>query len=130
MAGPLIKVKTKTAAISLDISRKLNLGKNKVLRFLVPDANQVTGLRVLLTRTRGFDRITSSEETLDTGRDVIIRVADDDGAVGSIIHEADLHVELEGEIYAVDDVPKVAPNVAQVYDITCKTRTTRVKHFR
>lgn len=130
MPGPLVKVKTKTAAISLDVSRKLNSGKGKVLRFLVPDSNQVTGHRVLLSLTRGFDRITPSEETLDTGRDVLIRVADITGAVGTIIREEDLHVELEGIVYAVDDVPQVAPNVAQVYNITCKTRTLRVKSFR
>jgi hypothetical protein len=129
MAGPLVRVKTKSAAISLDVDRTLNMGKGQVLRFLVPDPTQINKMRTLLVLSKGFNRITPKEETKKDGREVIIKVADLNGAVGSIIREKDLHVELDSELYSVDEVPKVAPNVAQVYQVTCKTRTLRNKYF-
>lgn len=129
MGGPLTRVKTLTAGISLDISRKLNMERGTVLRFLVPDPSQFSKMRTILVLTKGFDRITPEEGTRGDGREVIIKIADVHGAVGPIIREKDLHVELEGTTYAVDSVPQVAPNVAQVYEVTCKTRTLRNTYF-
>lgn len=125
MAGPQVRINTISASIGLDISRKLNMGKDMVLEFIVPDKAQDNDWRILLALTRGFDRITPSEKTKGESREVLIRVADRNGAVGTIIRTKDLHVRLDGSYYLVSSVPQVAPNQAQVYDLTCKVRTLR-----
>lgn len=127
--GPMVKVKTQTAAIPLDVDRLLNMGSEKVLRFIIPDPTQFSKWRTLLTLDTGWNRITPAERTAGDGREVIFRIADLTGAVSNIIRTKDLYVELDDEIYSIDDVPQVAPNVAQVYDITSKTRTLRNKYF-
>ena len=129
MLGPLARVGTITESISLDINRKLNWGRDKTLKFVVPDTNQFNDWQILLIVSKGFDRITSAEDTNDDGREVIFRVADLTGAVGTIIRTKDLHVMVDSDIYSVESVPLVAPNVAQVFAITCKTRTLRTKYF-
>lgn len=128
MAGPLVDVKTITAGVGLDVDRTLNLG-DVVLRFIVADPIQISNWRTLLVLSSGFNRISPSEETQGDGREVIIHVADLNGAVGTIIRTKGLHVDLDGEIYEVATVPKVAPNVAQVYKLTCKVRTMVNKYF-
>lgn len=129
MPGPISNINTKTEAISLDISRKLNWGNGITLAFKTPDPDDVSKLQTLLVLTKGFDRIVDDEETKGTGREVKFRVADLTGDVTDIIRTDDLYIDTDGELFAVDTVPKVGPNEAVVYEITCKTRTLRDKFF-
>lgn len=125
MAGPLTKVGTQVASINLDISRKLNWGKGLALEFIVVDRSQLDGWRILVTRTKGFDRAAQSEKTSRDGSDVMIEVADIPGTLGSIIRTKDLHIRVDDEIYRVASVPPLASNEAQVYALMCKIRTLK-----
>lgn len=127
MAGPLTKVDTTVAAISLDISRKLNWGKGLSLEFIVPDQQQMDKWRIVGIIKKGFDRVTDDERTQNDGSDVIFEVADINKKMGLILRNKDLHVRVNTDIYKVGKVAPVPPNVAQVFTLNCKTRTVRTK---
>jgi hypothetical protein len=125
--GPLTRVGTKVARINLDVSRKLNWGRVGDLEFLVVDRNELDNWRVIRTVTRGFDRLSQSEQTSGDGSEVIIEVvdADPDNSLLPTLRTKDLHLRVDGEIYRVSNTEPIAPNEAQVYTLKCKTRTTR-----
>ena len=125
MSGPLVRVNTTVAGINLDVSRLLNMGKGITLEFIVPDQTEVSNWRVLLTLTKGFDRIVQDEKTKEDGSDVIIHVADLAGNLGPIVRSTDLHIRLEGQIYKVAKTPPVASNEVQVFKLMCKTLVLR-----
>jgi hypothetical protein len=131
MAGPLANVGTITSGINLDVNRSLYWGRNLIMEFFVPDVNEVTGLRLVQTLTKGFNRITGDEVTKGDGKTVIFQVALVKANEGfqDTIRLKDLQVRVDGETYVVGEVPDVAPNEAQVYTLYCKTRTLRSKPF-
>jgi hypothetical protein len=129
MPGPLAIIDTLTAGINLDINRLLYMGPEKTIKFMVPDTTQLDNWRVELTLTKGFNRITGLEKTQGDGTEVIFKVADPDNVLSTIVRLKDLYVEVEDIIYSVGSVPPVASNEAQVYTLTCKTRTLRNKYF-
>lgn len=126
--GPLTRVNTKVAAINLDVSRKLNWGKGLTFEFIEVDRNETGGWKVLLTLTKGFDRNSSAEKTNGDGSEVIYEVADivsPAGTLTTVLRTKDLHVRVDSLIHKVARVSPVASNEAQLYTLTCKTRTTR-----
>jgi len=127
--GPLVAVDTLVENINLDVSRLLRLGQNTRLKLIVPDANSLTKWRTLKTIKEGFDRTTGDELTANDSRTVIYRIADVGGTLAPILQTSNLHVEVLGEILSVAMTDSPAPNEAQVYTLTCKTRTMRNKHF-
>lgn len=129
MLGPLTRVGTITAGITLDVDRLLYMGKGRTMKFMVPDTTQIDNWRTVLILKKGFNRITGPEKTQGDGAEVIFKVADLKGAVRPIIGLKELHVEVENQLYSVATVPPVASNEAQVFALTCKTRTQRTKYF-
>lgn len=125
MQGPLTKVGTLVEGINLDISRKLNWGKGLILEFIVVDRLQLSGWRILSTRTKGFDRVIPEDATSGDGSEVIIEVADRKGTLGPILRTKDLHIRVDDIIYAVSKIPPIASNQAQVFTLKCKIRTLR-----
>lgn len=125
MAGPLARVNTKVEAINLDVSRKLNWGRGIIMEFLTVDKSQTDGWKIELTLRKGFDRVPQDEKTRNDGSDVLYDVADLTGDIGTVLRKKDLYVRVDNQISNVAKVPPVAPNVAQVYRLECKTRTLR-----
>jgi hypothetical protein len=123
--GPIAKVDTLTASIDLDLGRRLRWGKGLVLEFIVIDSLQSSRWRIVLALSKGFNRISHTEETNHDGSEVILQVADPKGKLVTVFRLKDLHVRVDGQIYSVSKVPPLAPNVAQVYTLTCKIRTIR-----
>lgn len=125
--GPLAKVGTKVAKINTDVSRKLNWGRLSGLEFIVPDRTEVDGWRILLTMTKGYDRVSQDEKTDKDGSEVLIEVVDYDETLGlgSVLATTDLHLRVDGDIFKVGSTDPVAPNEAQVYLLKCKIRTKR-----
>src|SRR5438105_26158 len=123
--GPLAKVNTALRSVNLDLSRILNWGKGLYLEFIVVDRSQIDGWRTVLVLTKGFNRIVHSESTDRDGSEVIYSIADPKEKVGTILRLNDLHIRVDGQIYKVGKVPPIASNEAQVYTLTCKTRTVR-----
>lgn len=125
MAGPLVSVDTIIAGINYDVNRLLRAGVNN-LEFIVPNRSEPSGWEILLTLTRGWDRVTPREDTAGDGSDVIVKVADQgDGDLAGTLETRNLHVRFNNEIFFVASVPPVAFNEAQVYELQCKTRTKR-----
>jgi len=131
MPGPLVSVDTIVAGVNLDVSRLLRLGRSATMKFMTPDSIQFSGWRVAQFIKKGFDRIAGDEITRDDGSSVIYQVAriKANAGIERTIRLKDLHVEVLGEIYIVASVEPLAPNEAQVYTLTCKTRTLRDKYF-
>lgn len=129
MPGPLANVDTIVGGVNLDINRLLYYGSDVVLRFIVPDENQLDGFRTLLVLSEGFDRISKKDNSTRSGGPVIFRVADLDGQVAFIIREKDLCIEVQDEVFTVGSVPRLSPNVGQIYELTCIERKTRVRLF-
>lgn len=129
MSGPLAKIGTTLAGINLDVSRLLYMGQGMTLTFLVPDSSEISTWRTLLVVTKGFDEITGRERDRRDGTEVIYKVTDPNNLLGPILRTKDLHVEVDAVIYSVATVPRVAPNEAQVFTLTCKVRTLRNKFF-
>lgn len=125
--GPLAKVDTLTAGIGLDISRKLNWGKGLTLEFITVDGTDMTGWKVQYTLLKGFDRIIQDEKTTGDGSDVIFEAVDPtlSSDLAPVMRLKDLHVRVDGIIYRVAFVQPVPPNGAQLYTLTCRTRTLR-----
>lgn len=130
MAGPLADVGTLTRAIDLNNSRLLNWGRGIILEFLVPDQDQTSGLRVVLTMTKDFDRVTIEETLSDDGKTVVYVVADKKNILPAIFELKDLHVRADGLTLKVAKVPPIGPNEARVYTLTCNERTLRTTYFR
>lgn len=125
MAGPLVKVNTTVAGINLDVSRLLNLGRDVTMEFLVPDITQSDGLRPIKHLTKSFDRLGPNADTDGDSKKVYFRVADRFAELAEIFREPNLYVRVSGDTFKVQDVDKPEPNVAQVYTMTCVTRTLR-----
>lgn len=126
MAGPLVEVDTLVAGINFDVNRALRAGVD-TLEFLVPDRSEDDNWRILMTLTSGWDRVTTKEETRGDGSEVIVKIAHTNPTdeLTTVLRAKDLHVRFNSEIYRVADVPPVAFNEAQVFELTCKIRTTR-----
>lgn len=129
MPGPLANVDTIVGGVNLDISRLLYYGSDVVLRFIVPDENQLDGFRTLLVLSEGFDRISEKDNTTRPGGPIVFRVADLDGQVALIIREKVLCIEIQDEIFTVGSVPRLPPNVGQIYELICTERKTRMRLF-
>lgn len=125
--GPMVTVRTVVAGINLDVGRLLNMGPDKTLKFMVPDTTQMTNWRTELTVVSGFNRITGHEKTSGDGSEVIFKIADPNGTVRPKLALKDLHVEVEGLIYQVGQIPPVASSETQVFTLTCKQRTLRTQ---
>ncbi len=127
MAGPLVRVDTITAAISLDIDRQLRLGKEAKLEFLTPDRTQTNGWKIEYTMLKNFNRVTGAENESGDGSDVVYRAADrsSTGELGPIVRLKNLHIRVLGDVYKVARVPPVPPNAAQVYTLICGERMAR-----
>lgn len=130
MAGPLVEVNTIVAGVNLDVSRLLNLG-DATMRFMIPDTVQFGGWRTVRFVKEAFDRIAGDEETRGDGHSVVYQIAatQANAGIGDTLRLKDLHVEVLSQIYSVANVSPLAPNEAQVYTLTCKTRTLRDKFF-
>lgn len=127
--GPMVAVNTTVEAVNLDVSRTLGLGASTKMYLIVPDTTQEDNWRTVKIITSGFDRVTLDEVTLGDARSIFYRIADKKGNLGPILRMKDLHVKVLGEIHSVSKTDSPAPNEAQVYTLTCKTRTLRNKHF-
>lgn len=125
MSGPLTRVGTKLAAVQLDVSRKLNWGKNLSLEFIVVDRNEVDNWNVVLSLTKGFDRISDEERTDKDGSSIVLEVADLTGTLVSTLRLSKLFLRIDDAIYRVAEISPVAPNEPQVFTIYCKERTLR-----
>lgn len=126
MAGPMVAVKTQVAGINLDVGRLLNMGSDVILEFIVSDTSEITKWRTVLSMTKSWNRIDELDSSNDkTGSPAIFKVADLEGTVSTVIRLQDLHVRVEGKLYSVTSVPPVPSHRAQVYTLTCKTRTLR-----
>lgn len=123
--GPLTKVGTKIAAVNLDISRKLNWGKGLVFEFLTVDRSFVDGWAIERTLTKGFDRIVKSKKDSGDGSEVTFEVADLLGTLGPVLRNKGLYVRVDDQVYGVSRVDPLASSEAQVFVITCKTRTLK-----
>jgi hypothetical protein len=127
--GPLVTVRTQVAGIRLDTRRTLNYPPNTVLALVVPDGTEVGGWRTIKALTRGFNRIGAEETDRRDGHSVIFRIADLDGETASALRTKDVYVLFQEAYYKVNSVPKVPPDVAQVYDVACATRTLKQGYF-
>jgi hypothetical protein len=127
MPGPLAEVATTVARVNLDVSRTLNLGEEAQLRFVRPDADEATGWAEVLVVTDGWDRVSGDEELRGDGQTVMFDVVEREAApfMGEVLRINDLHVECEGVRYKVGNTPRPPSNQAQVYHLTCSTRTLR-----
>jgi hypothetical protein len=134
MFGPLVIVDTQTAAISLDINRTLYLGPVAVLRLTIPDETADDGMRLVRAITTGFDRVSDDEEERGAGQTVVYEIADlalqtDPGQLEADLKEAQYAQLVVGDdagpFLKMNDVPRPAINVAQVYVVTCVTRTMK-----
>lgn len=127
--GPLVNVRTQVAAIRLDTRRALNYPPNTVLALVVPDGTETSGWRTIKTLTRGFNRIGAEESDRRDGHSVLFRIADLDGETASALRTKDVYALFQDAYYKVNSVPKVPPDVAQVYDVVCATRTMKQGYF-
>jgi hypothetical protein len=131
MAGPLVTVDTLVSGITLDVDRQLRMGRKIYMRFMVPDEDQLTKWRVVRVVKTGWNRISGDERTVSDGSSVIYQVAETKAnkGFGAILSMKDLYVEVLGQTLSVAEVEPLAPNEAQVYTLTCRTRTNRKKFF-
>lgn len=125
MAGPLVKVDTISAGISLELDRVLRLGKEAQLEFIIPNRNEADGWEVVATAIKYFSRVTAAEGEGGDGSDVVYRVADRTGTLGPVVRLKNLHIRVLGDVYSVSRVPPIAPNRAQVYTLVCGERMAR-----
>lgn len=121
--GPLVNVKTQTAAIRLDVRRGLNYPPGVTLTLVRPDATEPTKWATIKTYTRGFNRVGVEEGDRRDGHSVIFRIADEDGELVAALRTKDVHMLFQEAYYKVNSVPKVPPDMAQVYDVICAERT-------
>jgi len=126
--GPMVGVRTILRSVNLNVGRLLNTGEG-ALEFLVPDANQPDNFRIVKTLETGFDRKSLDELERGDGKTVRFDVADLDGTLGAVIREKELFLRHQGEYFKVTDVPKLAPNETQVFEITCVERTLKNSFF-
>lgn len=130
MAGPLANVDTLVAGIVNDVSRQLYYGPGVVMRFMVPDGQQINGYKTLLTIKQGFDRVPTDRVGTDAETKLVqFLIADVTGQVVKIIREKDLHIEVLDEVFTLAQVPAIGPNQAQEFTLNCRTRNIRKKGF-
>lgn len=133
---PLIIIDTQTAAISLDVNRRLNMGIDCRLRFVVPDQNVVGGVRILHEYKQGFDRMSEVEREVGDGKTVIVDIADlavvGTYPVGQLRQDITMGKSIQfyidgvvTQLYEMNDVPDPAFNEPQVYRIVCGTETLK-----
>jgi hypothetical protein len=124
--GPMPELKTQAQALKLDIQRALNFPDGTDMRLVRPDASEVTKWAIIATLTEGWNRVGVSERGKGEGYTVIFQVADLTGQLRGWLDSEDeshaTHVLVQEVYHEIDDVPEVAPDVAQVFNITCRTR--------
>lgn len=124
--GPMPRLKTQTAALSLDFGRGLNFPRGTVAYLVRPDASEVSKWATVATLRRGWNRVSYKERGRGEGYTVWFSVADLTGQLKGWLDSEDdthaTHILVAGVYYEIDEVPTVPPDVAQVYSITCRTR--------
>jgi hypothetical protein len=124
--GPLVQVDTIVAGINLDVHRALRypLGAGP-LKFVNNGPNGWTDVKTIIA---GYSRVSDDEVVRDDGATVRFDVADLDGTLAQTIRDSS-HVLFQEVYYPIDDAPQPAPDVAQVYNVTCAERTLKKRYM-
>lgn len=134
--GPLIRVRTETRAVALDVRRGLNLPGEATLALVVPDDDEETKWRTLRALARGWNL--ASSEAAGRGESVsyVFAVADiyPEGELAAQLRTKDLHllfaVGADLDYMKVNRVPPVPVNRPQVYELTCTGRMLVYTYFK